>query len=273
MPMQGSCQVPDREDLGTVRKVRIASIVLPALVCLALPAIAQDFALNSADGLQLVNVLAEADTLDGRSGLKVSGDPEVIQAAAAKRREAMAAMRARGEQPRGPGTFERFRTNHLAVLDGVDFGNGTIEVEVSGQPMPGAAGGARGFVGIAWRLQDDRKTYDCFYLRPTNGRADDQERRNHTVQYISHPEWTWFRFRNETPSKYETYADIVPGQWIPVKIVVDGEKARIHVNGAEQPTLIVNDVKSGADAKGKVALWLEGSTIAHFRNLKITPKP
>ncbi len=152
-----------------------------------------------------------------------------------------------------------------------EFGNGTIEVEVSGQPAPGTQQGARGFVGIAWRLQDDHKNYDCFYLRPTNGRADDQERRNHTVQYISHPDWTWYRFRSETPSKYETYADIVPGEWIPVKIVVDGEKARLYVNGADQPTLIVNDVKSGAGATGKVALWLEGSTVAHYRNLKVSP--
>ena len=65
----------------------------------------------------------------------------------------------------------------------------------------------------------------------------------------------------------------MPGEWIRVKIVVDGEKARLHVNGAEQPTLVVNDVKSGAAATGKVALWLEGSTVAHYRNLKISPAP
>ena len=125
-------------------------------------------------------------------------------------------------------------------------------------------------MGIAWRLQDDNHAYDCFYLRPTNGRADDQERRNHSAQYISHPDWTWYRFRSETPSKYETYVDIVPDEWIQVKITVEGEKARLYVNGAEQPTLVINDVKSGAEASGKVALWIEGSTIGRFRNLKIT---
>ncbi len=243
------------------------------LAVLSLPLAAQELALDSTEGLELVNVLAAPDSLDGQRGLKVSGDPEVLQAAQKKRAEMMAAMRARGEQPRGPGTFEALRTNHLAIVKGSEFGNGTIEVEVSGQPAPGAQGGARGFVGIAWRLQEDRKTYDCFYLRPTNGRADDQERRNHTVQYISHPEWTWYKFRGETPSRYETYADIVPGEWIKVKITVDGEKARIYLNGAEQPTLLVNDVKSGASATGNVALWLEGSTVAHYRNLKITPAP
>jgi hypothetical protein len=249
---------------------------LACTVCLAvlsLPLAAQELALDSTEGLELVNLVATPDSLNGQRGLKLSGDPEVLQEAQKKRAAMMAAMRARGEQPRGPGTFEALRTNHLAVVKGSEFGNGTIEVEVSGQPAPGAQGGARGFVGIAWRLQDDSKTYDCFYLRPTNGRAEDQERRNHTVQYISHPEWTWYKFRSETPSRYETYADIVPGQWIKVKITVDGDKARIYLNGAEQPTLLVNDVKSGANGSGKVALWLEGSTVAHFRNLKITAAP
>ena len=245
-------------------------------MCLAVPCLplaAQELALDSTEGLELVNVVATPDSLDGQRGLKVIGDPEVLQEAQKKRAEMMAAMRARGEQPRGPGTFEALRTNHLAVVEGSEFGNGTIEVEVSGQPSPGAQGGARGFVGIVWRMQEDHKTYDCFYLRPTNGRADDQERRNHTVQYISHPEWPWYRFRSETPSRYEAYADIGTGEWIKVKISVDGKKARIYVNGAEQPTLLVNDVKSGASGTGKVALWLEGSTIAHYRNLKITANP
>ncbi len=83
--------------------------------------------------------------------------------------------------------------NFLAIVDEVEFTNGTIEVELAGQATPGVQQGARGFVGITWSLQDNRKTYDCFYLRPTNESANYQERRNHSVQYISHPEWTWYR--------------------------------------------------------------------------------
>ncbi len=243
------------------------------LAVLCLPLAAQELGLDSTEGLELVNVVATPDSLDGQRGLKVIGDPEVLQEAQKKRAEMLAAMRARGERPQGPSAFAALRTHHLAIVKDLEFGNGTIEVEVSGQPSPGAQGGARGFVGIVWRMQEDHKTYDCFYLRPTNGRADDQERRNHTVQYTSPPEWPWYRFRNETPSRYEAYADVVPGEWIKLKITVNGEKARIYVNGAEQPTLLVNDVKSGANGTGKVALWLEGSTIAHYRNLKITANP
>ena len=86
----------------------------------------------------------------------------------------------------GPAVGEADRISHLIVVD-EDFQNGTIELEVAGEPAPGSSGGARGFVGVAFRLQPDMKTNDSFSLRPTNGRAEDQERRNHSAQCISHP--------------------------------------------------------------------------------------
>ena len=113
--------------------------------------------------------------------------------------------------------------------------------------------------------------FRSFYLRPTNGRADDQERRNHSAQYISLPEWPWSRLRKETPGKYEAYVDLVPGRWTKIKIEVRGEQARLYVHDNEQPTLIVKDTKSGANGHGGVALWLEPGTVAHFRNLTVEP--
>jgi hypothetical protein len=115
------------------------------------------------------------------------------------------------------------------------------------------------------------KTYDAFYLRPTNGRADDQVRRNHSVQYISHPDWRWNRLREESPKKYESYVDLVPGAWTRIRIEVNGDRARLFVHGQEQPTLIVNDVKTGAQARGAIALWIDGGTVAHFRDVRVIP--
>ena len=77
------------------------------------------------------------------------------------------------------------------------------------------------------------------------------------------------RLRSETPGKYETYVDLQGGAWNHVKIEVQGVKARLYVNGAEQPTLLVNDLKHGV-SKGGIALWIGPSTVAHFANLKIS---
>ncbi len=219
----------------------------------------RQFALESIAGLRLHNVIAEPATLQGRNGIRVT-----ISEAARRQVEGQA----KDDQNRlatAGGTVEQ-----LAVIEGLEFDNGVIQAEIAGAPMPGAPAGARGFVGLAFRLQSDLRTYDAFYLRPTNGRADDQVRRNHAVQYISHPDWPWFRLRKETPEKYESYVDLVPGQWTKVRIEVRGAQARLYVHNQPQPTLIVNDVKTGATAKGAVALWLDIGTVAHFRHLTVT---
>jgi len=160
----------------------------------------------------------------------------------------------------------------LAVVPGTRLRDGVIEIEVAGAPRQGSeAGGARGFVGIAFRLQREPLRYECFYLRPTNGRAEDQLRRNHSTQYVSHPDHPWHRLRKESPGVYESYVNLVPGEWTRVRIVVSGTEARLFVHGAEQPGLIVKDLKLGA-AEGAVALWIGPGTEAHFAGLRVEPR-
>ena len=154
-----------------------------------------------------------------------------------------------------------------ATLKGSRFHNGTIEVELAGKPAASAGPAARGFIGIAFRLKDNR--YEYIYLRPTNGRADDQVRRNHSTQYGAHPEFDFNRSRAESPEKYESYVDLEPGVWTKFRIVIDGTKARLFVHDAAQPCLIVNDMKLG-DSEGAVALWVGPGTEGYFANLKIT---
>src|SRR5262245_18100351 len=62
----------------------------------------------------------------------------------------------------------------LVILNKTEFQDGVIEVELMGEPSANAFGGARGFVGVAFRVSPEAAKYECFYLRPTNGRADDQ---------------------------------------------------------------------------------------------------
>ena len=66
-------------------------------------------------------------------------------------------------------------------------------------------------------------------------------------------------------------ADLMPGVWTKVKIEVRGDRARLYVHGHEQPTLIVNDLKTGAQGRGGVALWIDRRTVAHFRNVTVKP--
>jgi hypothetical protein len=156
----------------------------------------------------------------------------------------------------------------LAIVPGSAFQDGTIEVSLSGDTAPDARPEFRGFVGIAFRVTANISHFECFYLRPKNGRSEDQLQRNHSVQYISIPGFPWHKLRFETPGKYESYTDLVPGQWAQVKIQVAGSRARLYVNGAEQPVLIVNDLKQPS-TNGSIALWVGPGTIAHFSELKV----
>ena len=158
----------------------------------------------------------------------------------------------------------------LVIID-VPFTDGAIEVELSGEPAPGAAGGARGFVGVAFHVQPGGEAFEAFYIRPTNGRAEDQLRRNHSTQYIAFPDYPWHRLREETPGLYEAYSDLVPGEWTRYRVEVEGEIARLYLHGNEQPTLLVNDLKLAGQG-GAVGLWIGPGTVAHFRNLSITPE-
>jgi hypothetical protein len=211
------------------------------LTCAAISALLiAPMAAQSVDRLAGKNVALAQVTFKGRSAIQVIAAPDAANASS------------------------------YAVVKDTSFRDGSIEVDLAGQPAAGAGAGARGFIGIAFRIQGDGR-YEYIYLRPTNGRADDQVRRNHSTQYSSHPDFDFARSRQEAPEKYESYVDLEPGVWTKYKIEVDGRKARLYVHGAEQPCLIVNDLKLEPQAGG-VALWVGPGTEGYFSNLKITSK-
>ena len=189
------------------------------------------------DQLELHNVKAEAVNYNGKLAVRVDALPNAANGAS------------------------------YATLKGSRFHNGTIEIELAGKPGANAGPGARGFIGIAFRIQGNH--FEYIYLRPTNGRADDQIRRNHSSQYAAYPEFDFDRLRKESPEKYESYVDLEPGVWTKYRIVIDGTKARLFVHGADQPCLIVNDMKLG-ESEGAVALFVGPGTEGYFANLKIT---
>lgn len=211
----------------------VTSISLLALI--SLPALGQ-----TVDRLQGKNVSVAHVNYKGRNAVEVIANPQAVNA-----------------------------SSYAVIKDGA-FRDGTIEVDLAGLPAAGAGEGARGFIGVAFRMQSDG-SYEYIYLRPTNGRADDQVRRNHSTQYSSYPSFDFARSRQEAPGKYESYVDLEPGIWTKYKIEVEGRRARLYVNGADQPCLIVNDLKL-EPREGGVALWVGPGTEGYFSNLKITAK-
>ncbi|XVJ66511.1 MAG: DUF1080 domain-containing protein [Lacibacter sp.] len=157
----------------------------------------------------------------------------------------------------------------FAIINNLEFSNGSIEMKVLSKRLPTAGPNDRGFIGIAFRINETKTKFECIYIRPANGRAEEQVRRNHSTQYFSYPDYKFDRLRKESPEKYESYADIGLNEWITLKIVVKGNSARLFVNNREQPALIVNDLKHGADSSGSVGLFVDVGTEGYFRDIKV----
>jgi len=158
----------------------------------------------------------------------------------------------------------------FARIKNLEFHNGVIEIEVAGRPLPDAIPEARGFIGVAFRIKDDLSAFECMYLRPTNGRAEQQLRRNRATQYFSHPDWKFDRLRTEVPGHYEAYVDLVTGAWTKMRIEAEGDKAKLFVHDNEHPTIIVNDLKHGPDLAGGIGLYIDNGTEGFFKNLMVT---
>jgi hypothetical protein len=150
-----------------------------------------------------------------------------------------------------------------------DFSNGTIEVMLLSRLLPTATPDARGFIGLAFRINKDNSRFEAIYIRPTNGRAEEQLRRNHSTQYFSYPDYKFDRLRKEAEGKYESYADMGLNEWIKMKIVVKDAQAKLYLNNNPQPVLIVNDLKLGPANSGAIGLFVDTGTDAFFRDIKV----
>jgi hypothetical protein len=193
------------------------------------------------DSLRPINVSMSVEKLMGKTAVKVIKDSSLKAA----------------DQP----TFVK--------IEGIDFKNGVIEVNVLSRLLPNAPSSARGFIGIAFRVNDSNSKFECIYIRPTNGRAEDQLRRNHSIQYFSFPDYDFDRLRKQAPGQYEAYADMGLNEWIKLKIVVEDTKARLFLNNNNQPSLIVNDLKHGLNLSGSIGLWVDVGTEGYFSDVKV----
>jgi hypothetical protein len=158
----------------------------------------------------------------------------------------------------------------LALLPGTDFQDGVIEADIALKTTMPPGIRYPGFVGIAFRVRPDASHYELFYLRPGNSVASDQAMRNHTVQYVSEPDFGWYRLRREWPCVYESHADLEKESWTKMRIEVAGRTAKLYLNGSAKPSLVVDGLK-GEDWHGAVGLWSFTDEEAYFSNVRITP--
>lgn len=227
-----------------MRKISLAAAMLLANVTGSM-AISQQFEVND---FRLSGVTLEGAMYQGDAAFKMLMPKEAIQ---------------------DPETEALSDRDFMAWLP-IDFGDGVIEVEVASELVEGAPAYARGFIGLTFRISDDG-SFESIYLRPTNSIADDQVRRNHSVQYVAFPDYRFDRLRREFPERYESYAELDLKRWIAMKIVVSEDHAKLFLDGNDRPSLVINDLKLGSEQRGGVGVWLESGTEAYFRNLKITP--
>lgn len=155
-------------------------------------------------------------------------------------------------------------------LKGINFKDGEIELKVLSRLLKDAPDYARGFIGIAFRINESNSAYESIYLRPLNARVDDQVRRSHSIQYYAYPDYKFDRLRKESPGQYEAYADMEMDSWITMRIVVKGAQVKLFLNDNTTPSLIVNDLKLGVGVSGGIGLWVDIGTEGYFGDLKIS---
>jgi hypothetical protein len=152
----------------------------------------------------------------------------------------------------------------LALVEGVNFAEGSIDVDLKGK-------GTRltSFVGIAFNVADGN-TFEAVYFRPFNFKSDDKARRARAVQYVAWPENTWERLRKEKPGVFESAVSPVPDAsgWFHARVDVTKKKVSVFVDDAKEPCLVVDRLASRDN--GKIGLWVDSRDGA-FANLKISP--
>lgn len=191
--------------------------------------------------LKAVNTFMTLEKMDGEKVVRVVKNPAVKKF----------------DEP----TFVRI--NHL------NFTNGIIEVKVLSRILADASDFARGFIGIAFHINDSNSNFESIYIRPLNARVEDQIRRNRSIQYFSYPDYKYQRLRKEFQNKYESYADMALNEWIQLRLEVQGQKAKLYINNSKQPSLIVSDLKLGGDEAGAIGLFVDVGTEGYFKDLKV----
>jgi sugar lactone lactonase YvrE len=139
-----------------------------------------------------------------------------------------------------------------AFLKDTEFENGIIEVDITVKPR------SRSYPGIVFRMQSEG---DCerFYIRPHRSPLY-PDALQYTPVFNGIDGWQLYNGEGYTAS-----ADILPDRWIHLRMEVFGKQARVFLDDAEQPALVITDLKHGV-SKGTVGLMGPKDKTAYFSN-------
>ncbi len=154
----------------------------------------------------------------------------------------------------------------VAWLKDVYFSEGTIEFDVRGEDVK-----QHSFVGLAFHGQNN-STFEAIYLRPFQFRVEDTILRKRAIQYISLPDHTWRKLREQSPGTYE--GSIVPAPdpngWVHMRVVVKGMTISTYINDNKEPSLVVTKVTS--TQSGMIGFYVADTSGGDFANIVVERK-
>lgn len=156
------------------------------------------------------------------------------------------------------------------IMPPKQLANGSIEVDIAARINGKGAPDVRGFVGLAFHIDDKAETFEAVYLRMTNGSKNNPPppapRNVFAVQYISYPDRYWRKLRQEHPNVYEKAAPVAIETWHKLRLDITGSTVNAFVDG--EKVLSVSDLRY-PNRKGRVGLWVDDGTAGYFSDLKI----
>ena len=142
-----------------------------------------------------------------------------------------------------------------AYLSEVEFENGTIEVDIA---VNGPK--VRAYPGIIFRMQSE-DNFERFYVRTHRASLYPD-----ALQYtpINNGITSWQLYNGDG---FTAEVDFPPNQWMHIKLEILGKQARVYVDNAVKPALVIHDLKHGG-SKGSIGIMAEGA--AYFSNFQYT---
>jgi len=148
-----------------------------------------------------------------------------------------------------------------AVLKDFELKDGVIDVDVA---TVGATTGKRGFVGIQFRINPEKGSGEWVYVRPhKSGLADAQQ---YTPFFNGGAAWQIY-----SGPGFIASVELPSGTWYHLRLEVTGAQAKMFVGDMTEPSLVIDDLKSG-NRTGLLALSvLTGTT--YFSNFEVRETP